>query len=276
MAGPLPHARTCLPNAAMMLSLALLVALPARAQAPADGPPSDNALLTLEGQAALRDRLWARVLTLGSRAAAGEMEDPELVPWRHGQAVRVDRGKGAEVLTAALLVDGAAQVRVARGEDEAAARGAGSDERTLLATLSCGGPCEALPRLEAAPVASWEAGGVLHFVLPSTPGVPVLGDALSLGLQADPFDALVAVTGKAPPGTVLFDAAGLPAAVVVRNHPMRDDRMLAAPLRLPPPAAPVDEDDGGAGKGIRPDEGAGTGTGAGKGNGGGAAPGGAR
>jgi hypothetical protein len=231
-------------------------AAPARAQ---EGP--GEALLTLEGEADLRDRLWERVLLVTVRPTGGLLEDPLLVPERYGQAVRVVREGRAEVLTAALLVVEANEVRVApTGTAKAgggaaareappgggpiagtAAKVAATDDATLLARLECGAPCDAMPAREAAPPEAWGPGRLVFYVVPATTDHPVLAHTASLGRQGEPFDAMIAVAGALPPGTVLFDPAGRVVAVAVRGSPTRTDRTLAAVMTIPKPEAEEDE-----------------------------------
>jgi len=212
---------------------------PARAQ---EGP--GEALLTLEGETALRDRLWERVLLVTVRPAGGLLEDPLLVPERYGQAVKVTREGRAEVLTAAMLVVEATEVRVARTGGGAiagaVARVASTDDATLLARLDCGATCDAMPAREAAPPEAWGPGRLVFYVVPATADHPVLAHTASLGRLGEPFDAMIAVAGALPPGTVLFDPAGRVVAVAVRRSPTRTDRTLAAVMTFPKPEA---EDD---------------------------------
>ena len=187
---------------AVALPLLLAVAPTTRAE---EGPR--DALLTLEGEAALRARLWERLLLVAVRPQAGSMEDPTLLAQRYGQAARVAREGRTEVLTAALVVADAAEVRLARTgqEGDVPARVAHADDATLLARLDCGAPCEAMPALQAAEPEAWGIGRLVFFLVPAIAGQPVLAHTASLGRAGEPFEAMITVAGTLTPGTVLFD-----------------------------------------------------------------------
>ena len=221
--------------AVVLVSLLVAATSPVRAE---EGPR--DALLTLEGEAALRARLWERLLLVAVRPQAGSMEDPALVVQRYGQAARVARvareGR-TEVLTAALVVADAAEVRLARTGQEGGvpARIAHADDATLLARLDCGAPCEAMPALQAAEPEAWGIGRLVFFLVPAMAGQPVLAHTASLGRAGEPFEAMITVAGTLAPGTVLFDPEGRVVAIVVRTSPLRSDRTLAAVMTLPGP-----------------------------------------
>jgi len=235
--------------AVVLVSLLVAATSPVRAE---EGPR--DALLTLEGEAALRARLWERLLLVAVRPQAGSMEDPALVVQRYGQAARVARvareGR-TEVLTAALVVADAAEVRLARTGQEGGvpARIAHADDATLLARLDCGAPCEAMPALQAAEPEAWGIGRLVFFLVPAMAGQPVLAHTASLGRAGEPFEAMITVAGTLAPGTVLFDPEGRVVAIVVRTSPLRSDRTLAAVMTLPKPEPPPEGDGASAGAG---------------------------
>ncbi len=196
------------------------------------------ALLTLDGEAALRDRLWERVLLVTAKPIGEPMEDPALIPERFGQATRVTRDGKVEILTAAMLVENTALVRVTRTggrPGEGIAKVGPTDEASLMARLECEGPCALATPLDAAPPEAWEPRRLLFFVLPGLPDQPVLSHVESLGRQGTPFESMIAVPGTVPPGTVLFDVMGRAVALTVRNSPTLQNRTLAAVMVLPKP-----------------------------------------
>ncbi len=201
-----------------------------------------DALLTLEGEAALRDRLWERVLLVTVKPAGEPMEDTSLIPEKFGQAARVTRDGKVEILTAGMLVEGAQAIRVVRTgrRGEGPAKAQPTDPANLLARLECDGPCAQAPALEVAPPEAWEPMRLLFFVLPGLPDQPILSHTESIGRQGTPFEAMIAVPGVLPPGTLLFDVKGRVVAVTVRGAPTRANWTLAAAMVLPKPE-PVEE-----------------------------------
>jgi len=223
------------------LLAAVLLSSIAASAAPRDITAEEEesvALLTLDGEAALRDRLWERVLLVTAKPVGEPMEDPALIPERFGQATRVTRDGKVEILTAAMLVEDAATVRVTRSggrPGEGIAKVGPTDEASLMARLECEGPCALAAPLEAAPPEAWEYRRLLFFVLPGLPDQPVLSHVESLGRQQTPFEAMIAIPGTVPPGTVLFDVKGRPVALTVRSSPTLQNRTLAAVMVLPKP-----------------------------------------
>jgi len=210
---------------------------------PAEPPPLEASPLdpwmplTLEEEAARRDLLWRRVILLEARPRTADLEEPGLAPLQVGQAARVDKGR---LCTAMLLLEGATGARLT-GPDGREATGTvqARDAESLLAWLPCDGPCRAWPEIPGAPASARAVGQGLFVVLPSLPGQPVLSPTVSLGAEASPFPALFAVAGRLAPGTLLFDRTGALAGVVVRAHPQRADRCLAAPAEAcAAPASP--------------------------------------
>jgi len=195
--------------------------------------------LTMEDENRLRELLWRRVILLESRPRASDLEEPGLTPTQFGQAFRVD---GDLLCTAMLLLEGASVARLT-GPDgrETTAAVKDRDADALVARLPCEGPCRTWPRVPTAPASSRERGRGLFLVLPSLPDQPVLSPTVSLGAEASPFPGLFAVAGRLPSGTLVFDQAGALAGLVVRGHPQRTDRSLAAPADacLPRPETPA-------------------------------------
>lgn len=212
----------------------------AREARPLEVTPLDPWMpLTLEDEARLRDLLWRRVILLAARPRASDLEEPGLTPVQMGQAVRVD---GDLLCTAMLLLQGATEARVT-GPDgrEHGTTVKARDAEALVAWLPCEGPCRAWPRVPWAPDASRDPGRGLFLVLPSLPDQPVLSPTVSLGAEASPYPGLFAVAGRLPPGALVFDGAGALVGLVVRGHPQRTDRSLAAPAAAcrPRPEAPA-------------------------------------
>lgn len=195
--------------------------------------------LTMEDETRLKELLWRRVILLESRPRASDLEEPGLAPVQFGQAFRVD---GDLLCTAMLLLEGASVARLT-GPDgrETTAAVKDRDADALVARLPCEGPCRTWPRVPTAPASSRDPGRGLFLVLPSLPDQPVLSPTVSLGAEASPFPGLFAVAGRLPPGTLVFDQAGALAGLVVRGHPQRTDRSLAAPADacLPRPETPA-------------------------------------
>jgi hypothetical protein len=211
---------------------------PARAENRDDeGPP-----LTFEAHDARRDALAGRVLLVQAWPAPAPLEDPDLVPTRIGMAARVARDGAVQVWTAAGLVQDATRIRVSATDGGAPrpARVVETRDADGLARLECDGGCPgtgAAP--EPAPAEACEDGRPLSFVVPAGPGGLVLGHTAIAGPESPPLEALVIVPGRLPEGTPLFDPRGRPAAIVLRPHLARTDRVLAAPLTPRPSAAPA-------------------------------------
>lgn len=253
---PEPTSRTRRAASAALVRIAGIVcAVAACGVAPmtarADAPAGDARPLTIEGQAAQRERLAGRVLLVQTWPAPGPLEDPDLVPARIGMAAIVARDGRVEVWTAAALVADASRIELsaAAGGRAHAARVAEVRDADALARLTCDGGCpgagDAAP--EAAPAEACEDGRPLAFVVPTGHGELVVGHTVVAGPEAPPLEALIIVPGRLPQGAPLFDVQDRPAAVVLRPHVVRTDRVLAAPLTPRPGVAPPD------GTGLVPD-----------------------
>ncbi len=246
---PVPTTRMCLTPSAAHIRLAMLAcAVATCVQSPvpvrAESAQKDESSypLTIEGEAALRERLADYVLLIQAWPAPAPLEDPDLVPTRIGMAVIVARENRIEVWTAAGLVEDATRILLssADGHRTATARVAQVREQDSTARLECDGGCPAPKDAPApAPAKACEDGRPLSFVVPTGLGDFVLGHTVVAGPEAPPLEALIIVPGRLPLGTPLFDPKGRPAAIVLRPHTSRTDRVLAAPLTPRPVAAPA-------------------------------------
>ncbi len=232
-----PHPRPVRFLQATLPAFATLLGILAAPSAARADEADTAALLTFEGQAALRDRLSERLLLMSAAPAAGEHEDASWVVWQHGEAVRTLWDGKIRVLTSQVLAEGA-------GRLEASRVGGGvvgpAHVTELIADLGLALlDCPACAKEKAAPLAptdACESGRYLFFVVPAGDNA-VITHTLMGGPAESPLEKLRLVPGALPQGTPLFDASARVAAIAVRTLP-GTNRTLVAPLcPVPPPPA---------------------------------------
>jgi len=213
-------------------------------------PGKADALLTLEGEAALRDRLSNKTLIVKVLPNPLPLQDTSFLPSRFGGAVRVEYNGDAVVLTSYVLVGEAAKVELLLrpgSRPVATVHGSPDLREKGLAVLECTqdvavgkgpgrhgagktqSPCGVKP-VQIAPRDATNTGRLLFYVVLSGDGRSVLSHTVSKG-EADPkLPGLIVVYGRIPKGTPLFDTDGRVAAIVVRSAADSVDRVLAATL----------------------------------------------
>lgn len=227
-----------------MLSGILALAGVATLVGPAGADPFEsNPLVTLQGEAALRDRLGRRILLVTVTPRPLPFQDPGFLPRRFGLGVRTFRDGKPVVLTSMSLVEEAGSIELLRPASRRSAPGrvVRRLEKEGLAILECqtrpggvvesgnrDGPCTSTP--VPLGVRAEESARILYFVLPADGDRLVVSSTRVKG-PADPeLEGLVVVEGRIPPGTPLFDQAGGVVALVIRYASDGSFRALATVL----------------------------------------------
>lgn len=219
--------------------LLALTAGAGRADPLATDPVITRALVTVEGEAALRDRLRPLVAGVAATPLPAPMQDPRFIPQRYGQAIRVERGPGVVVLlTSVVLVDGASTIEVsagaARGSASVRSIDSGSGLAELVASAGSAG-LAALPVVSPGAAGACDEGRIAFFLAFAGDRV-VLGNTRMGPSAGGALESLRVVAGRLPEGTPLLDIDGRGLAVAIR--PLDNDLTLVAPLcPAPPPAA---------------------------------------
>ena len=235
------------PLSSLTLGAALLLVFAGRPSRADEGDAA--ALLTLEGEAALRDRLAERVVLLSVTSRAHPHQDAELAPRRFGQAVRARLDGKPALVTALAAVEESAAIELSRAGVPGVAPAVVVERRSAsgLATLLCGercGPVKDAPVVEAAPPGACGPGRILFFVAPAGEAGLVLGHTIVTGKGEPTLPDLAVVGGQLPDGTPLFDSEGRLAAMAVRQLQASPARTLVTSFS--PPAAPPEPPPSGA------------------------------
>ncbi len=234
-----PPPRTVLLVKAVLAVFAMVLGVLAPAPALADDADA-AALLTFEGQAALRERLSERLLLMSAAPIAGDHEDPSWVVWQHGEAVRTLWGGKIRVLTSQVLAESAGRLEASRiggGGVVGPARVAEIVADVGLAVLEC----PACAKEKAAPTAPTEAcepGRFLFFVVPAGDNAVITHTVM--GAPAEPpLEKLRIVPGALPEGTPLFDSSARVAAIAIRALAGFNQTLVAPLCPAPPPPTPT-------------------------------------
>lgn len=232
-----PCSRTGVPVVLWFLALAGVAS-------PADGDPfQTGAMATLQGEAALRDRLGSRILLVTVTPKPLPFQDPGFLTRRLGLGVRTFHGGKPVVMTSLTLVEESGGIEIVRpvSRRSVPARVTQRLEKEGLAILDClpedgagrgpgdgDGPCSSPPVPLGVMVG--ESGQPLYFVLPADGDRLVVSSTRVEGTADPTMEGLVVVKGRIPFGTPLFDLEGAVVALVIRPAADLPSRSLAAVL----------------------------------------------
>lgn len=179
---------------------------------------------------------------------AGAFEVPSLVPRRFGEGVVLVRDGRAVIVTSWFLVTEAASLTIV--SPDGGVRADTTVEKELpesgLTVLSLPEPVAAAalhPPASAGVLGAPDRARVFFCVSPVSPGTFVMTETAVVDRAGPPLDALMLVPGLLAPGTVLFDASGVPYAVAARESYSGNGFTIIAPLQPPPPAPASPQED---------------------------------
>ncbi len=228
--------------AASALALAAMVfVLPGTA--PGQGVPLDY-----EAHERMKADLASRVIMVEVQPAPVAFETPSMVPERFGQGAAVMIDGAAVIATSWFLVNGAASIFVSApdGSARAATRVLAEFPDRGLAILflppDTGAGMKHRPLTPGA-VAAPDPARLFFCVSPVTPGTFVLTETTLTDRAGPPLDAAFLAPGILVPGTVLFDAAGVPFAVAARESYAGNRFTIVAPIGATPAADAAPEGD---------------------------------